>query len=299
MQEINSKQNKVYKLVKSLHMRKYREKHGLYILEGMKQVTHGLQMGLLPQFIFLMRSKSQEILNEWNKMSERKELSDCKDLITNKEFLHKQDGERKSTAGRTLESLNARLYILSDDLFFELSDTQHSQGVIGIFEIPKSPRLEHSKNCLVLDSLQDPGNVGSIIRNADAFGIRDIFLVKGSVDVYSAKVLRAAMGSFFNVNIYENLEMEEVYDLIKQRGNHLLLTDLQAQQYLSEYSFEHKDAGYALVLGNEGNGISPKWYEFEHEKIKIEMFGSAQSLNVAMASAILMYEMYIKCTKCI
>lgn len=274
MQEINSKQNKVYKLVKSLNVRKYREKHKKYILEGMKQITHGMQMGLLPELIFLMKSKSQEILQQWEKLD---------DFRTHKD-------ERYELMS---QSLSGRIYILNDELFSEISDTQNSQGVIGVYEILKCARLEHSKNCLVLDQLQDPGNVGSIIRNADAFGIRDIYLVKGSVDVYSGKVLRSAMGSFFNVNIYDDLEIEEVWDFIKKRGNLLLLTDLKAQKYLSEYSFGHKDAGYALVLGNEGNGIDPKWFEFEHEKIKIEMFGSAQSLNVAMASAILMYEMYI------
>lgn len=255
---INSKQNRLYKLAKSLKVRKYREKNRMYILEGMKQILHGVKMGLSPKYLFVKMSKY--------------------------DFLLQQEG---------FSNLKSDLYMMSDELFDEVSDTEHSQGIIALFEISENPLLPASSDCLILDQIQDPGNMGSIIRNADAFGITDIYLLKGCVDVYSQKVVRAAMGSLFNVNVHAPMELEELVEEIKSRGNTILLSDLSAQSMLHEFEFKNRERGYAVVLGNEGKGISPKWYEYKYESIKIAMFGSAQSLNVAMASAILMYELYL------
>lgn len=254
---INSKQNRLYKLAKSLKIRKYREKHGMYILEGLKQILHGLKMGLSPKYLFVKMSKSDSLLEQG-------------------EFLN----------------LNPA-YIMADELFDEISDTEHSQGIIALFEINERISLRSSSDCLILDQIQDPGNMGSIIRNADAFGITDIYPLKGCVDVYSQKVVRAAMGSLFHVNIHEPLELEEAVREMQNRGNTLLLSDLSASKMLHEFEFKNRENGYAVVLGNEGGGISKEWYKYKYESIKIAMFGSAQSLNVAMASAILMYELYL------
>ena len=178
-------------------------------------------------------------------------------------------------------------YIFSDSLFNDITTQENSQGVILIYETIEGDISKLRNNIVVLDRVQDPGNLGTIIRVADAAGYKDIILTKGSVDIYNDKTVRSSMGSLFNMNI---LYMEEnnLIEHLKENGYKLLVTALaeDAVNY-NEMKLEEKNA---VIFGNEGQGASEMIIEKSDQKVIIPIYGSAESLNVAMASGIILYK---------
>ena len=178
-------------------------------------------------------------------------------------------------------------YTFSASLFNEITTQENSQGIILIYEIIEGDISSLGNNIVVLDRVQDPGNLGTIIRVADAAGYKDIILTKGSVDVYNDKSVRSSMGSLFNMNI---LYMEEnhLIECLKEKGYKILVTALaeDAVNY-NEMKLEEKNA---IIFGNEGQGASEMIIEKSDQKVIIPIYGSAESLNVAMASGIILYK---------
>ena len=139
-----------------------------------------------------------------------------------------------------------------------------------------------------LDELQDPGNVGTILRTCLAFGYQDVFLSKGCASAYSSKTLSSSQGAIFKHNIKEgNLSPEEDILSLKEKGYKILATDLKSSDPLKELNIEKP---YALILGNEGKGVNPKILSLADKKVRIEMDG-IDSLNVGVAAGILLYEL--------
>lgn len=176
-------------------------------------------------------------------------------------------------------------YILNEKMFNNISDTVNSQGVIGIFKIQIKNQLENlnEKMILLLDKIQDPGNLGTIIRTADAAGIKTILFTKGTTDPYSPKVVRSAMGSIFYMNI---IQLDNI-DLLKQKGYTIVSSALEDSINYKDLKINGKTI---LVLGNEANGVSKEILKISDTKVKIPIYGKAESLNVSIAGAILMYE---------
>lgn len=171
---------------------------------------------------------------------------------------------------------------VSKEILCKISDTVTPQGIVAVCKIKdeKLDALRYGKKIVYLDKVQDPGNVGTIIRTADAFGIDGVVLSKECADVYSPKVVRSTMGSIFHLPIIRDVCVEELRKLDKK---------IYSSSLSGKEKFEIEDNSI-LVIGNEGNGISDETKEVTDEFIKIKMPGNAESLNASIAAGILMYE---------
>jgi len=173
-----------------------------------------------------------------------------------------------------------------------LAGTDNSQGIFCIVK-QREDRLEfilnHTNRFLVIiDRGQDPGNVGTIIRTCDWFGIDGVFLSKGTVELFNSKVVRSTVGSIFHIPIFEDVDLELLFPRLKQLGYHLFAADING-----EYLYHHVDyqIPMALVIGNENKGISKNFAGYFDKTIKIPSYGKAESLNMALAAAIMMSRM--------
>lgn len=175
----------------------------------------------------------------------------------------------------------ADIYLIKE-LFEEISSVEHSQGRLALFgKIKGNTNL--GKQVLVLNRVQDPGNVGTLLRSALAFGYHDVLLSKGCVDVYNDKVLRSSLGALISLNVVENLSNEEILHLLK--GYHLYVSTLEEAQNHREVFGE---SPFAIVLGSEAFGVDSEFLNQATKKVKIPMQSSMESLNVAIAGSILM-----------
>ena len=178
--------------------------------------------------------------------------------------------------------------IVSKEVFEKLSMTQTNQGILAIVPLEKKPLVEVPKGrYLIVDAVQDPGNLGTIIRTADAAGFDAVVLGEGCVDLYNDKVVRSMQGSQFHVAIYhENLM--DVYGKLKENDIPIAVTALHRDA--KDFKWLTGRESIAIVVGNEGNGIRDELIDSADCIIQIPMFGQAESLNVAIASGILMYQ---------
>ncbi len=175
--------------------------------------------------------------------------------------------------------------VVSDKVFSKLSDTVTSQGVVAVVEKKQSELVVPLGNCLVLDGLQDPGNVGTLIRTAAACGFTDVFAA-GCVDVYSPKVLRSAMSAHFCVNVQSADSIEKVFGVL--HGVEKVAADMNGESAFSA-TFSNK---VALILGNEGNGLSEYARSQVDRTVSLPMQNNFESLNVAVAGSVLMYKVF-------
>lgn len=175
--------------------------------------------------------------------------------------------------------------LLNDALFKQLSSVATPTGIIAVIKTPRREELPHEpESCVMLEDIQDPGNLGSILRSCAAAGITQIFLSKPSVNAWSPRVLRAAMGAHFSVDIYERTDLIE---LARHFPGRVLITRRDAQRAVFEVNLSGK---IALVFGNEGAGVSLELCACAHETIGIPMSGATESLNVAAAAAVCLFE---------
>jgi len=173
--------------------------------------------------------------------------------------------------------------LVSHEVLKSLSDTESPQGVVAeVVKCEQAPLSMDRGKLLVLENVQDPGNVGTLIRTADAFGFAGVICVGETADIYSPKVLRSAQGSHFHLPVVRGTA--EVYE----RLGSLLVTTLSKSSV--DYR-EIKLAHFALLLGNEGAGVSPRAIEAASRLVHIPMLGQAESLNVAVAGGILMSQL--------
>jgi TrmH family RNA methyltransferase len=234
-------------LLTSLQHKKFRREHGFFLVEGYKSVIEFISSGYQVDSIYHTPAIAPKMLNLSRKI--------------NFQEISMKDIEKISTL-------------------------KTPQDVIGLIKIPIWATLNYNslkqKFSLVLDSIQDPGNMGTIIRTADWFGITDIICSEDTVDVYNPKVVQATMGSLARVNVhYANLE-----EVLPQAGLPIFGAMLDGENiYNSNFGTEG-----LLIMGNEGNGISPAIERLITTKITIPRAGKAESLNVAIATAILCSE---------
>lgn len=237
--------------MKKLQTRKGRQKANTYLLEGPHLVEMAIQAGAPITGIYYVAKSWQPLYND---------------------YPHEE---------------------ISAAVADYLSETEHTQSVFAAVTMPAEPKpgasAPLSAAVLLLDGVQDPGNLGTIIRTADALGYQDIFLGKGTVDIYNSKVLRAMQGSHFKVNIVP-ADLETLIPTLQASGYYIMATELndQAQSVrdIDLTAFPKK----GIVLGNEGSGVSQTVLSLVDQSIYIPMQGSAESLNVAIAAAIVMYQ---------
>lgn len=251
---IQSKDNKTIKYIISLQQRKYRQKFGEYTVEGIRAVTDIGKKGFL-RSILIRESKRSEL-------------------------------EPLVQKGYTVSSV----YVVQDPIFDKIEHSVNGQGILGIAK--KCVNDLHSFIVddglyVALDGIQDPGNLGTIIRTAVAAGAKGIFLLKGTVDPYNEKCVRSTMSALCNIPIFEDVTVSEFYDFITDNTIKTYVTSLKNAKPYHTISYPKRTM---IILGNEGNGVSRDIIEMCDQAITIPMYGDIESLNVSIAAALCMYK---------
>jgi len=170
------------------------------------------------------------------------------------------------------------------DVIKKLSNTVNPQRIVGVAK--KLEEKELGNKILVLDDIQDPGNLGTIIRSSLAFGIDSIVLSPNTVDMYNDKVLRSSEGMIFHINIVRR-DLFELIDKLKEDNYEILGTSVSVGMYVDKVELNNK---YALIMGNEGNGVHEEILDMCDNYLYIPMNNKVESLNVAVATSIILYE---------
>ena len=258
MEKIESMSNAKIKHAASLHLKKNREKTGEFVAEGIRLAEMAAQSAWSCVFAFVTEEAASK--------------------------------DRVKKILETLEGKGSPVYVVSDKLYRKAAATEEPQGLLLVMRREKA-ELD-SVNCgksflVVLDGVQDPGNAGTMIRLADAAGMDGVILLKGSVDAFSDKTVRATMGSVFHIPICSNTDRKEFMEFVREKGIRLYATTLDEG---AKVCYEADLSGsIALVFGNEANGVSSDILRMA-EGMYIPMFGKAESLNVATAASALAYE---------
>ncbi|MBS5431888.1 MAG: RNA methyltransferase [Lachnospiraceae bacterium] len=192
---------------------------------------------------------------------------------------------------RRASACGIRPELVSDGVFAYLSDTQTPQGILCVVrqlsysleEVADAP----CQHMLVLDRLQDPGNVGTILRTAEGAGVTGILLDGECADIYNPKTIRSTMGSIFRMPFYYIQDLEEGIRYLKKRGICTYAAHLEGKRAYDEEDYRKP---CAFLIGNEGNGLRPEIADLADTYIRIPMAGEVESLNAAIASAVLMFE---------
>jgi len=181
--------------------------------------------------------------------------------------------------------------VVADSLFAKMSDTQTPQGILCVIRRPEwtvEQLFAAEKPLLVvLENLQDPGNLGTIIRTGEGAGITGVIMTAGTVDIYNPKVIRATMGSVFRVPCVYVPDLQAVLRQMRKKGIRTYAAHLEGKEYYDSFSFEE---GTAFLIGNEGNGLERETADAADSYLKIPMEGRVESLNAAIATSLLMYE---------
>ena len=255
---ITAKDNDKVKYTKSLLKSKNRNKELKFIIEGYRILTLAIECNAKIDYVFI------------NEDFEKKQ--------EHAEFL------------QILKSKNINTYKTTNKIFNELVDTESTQGILAVVKFNQRSIEENLKDehrfVLILDRIQDPGNMGTIIRTADAAGVDAIIALKGCVDIYNPKVIRSTMGSIFGMNIIHATQ-EEAVRILKLKNFDIVSSYLDTNNYYDKVEYNYKTA---LVIGNEANGINDELVSKSDVLVKIPIYGKAESLNAAISSAILMYE---------
>ena len=181
--------------------------------------------------------------------------------------------------------------IVADDVFKRVADTRTPQGIMSVLTCPhyELDELLASDNPLlvILEDLQDPGNLGTILRAAEGAGVNGVIMTKDTVDIFNPKVIRATMGSVYRIPFYQTDDLKNTIQVLKNKGIWVYAAHLQDSVCYDEADYRK---GTAFLIGNEGNGLKKETADAATQYIKIPMLGQVESLNAAMATSILMYE---------
>ncbi|WP_061312684.1 TrmH family RNA methyltransferase [Clostridium botulinum] len=250
---IESKENTIYKEAKKLKDRKNRNKINKYVIEGFRLVDEAIKANLDIDYLILTEIGYEKLDNYIDKDKIKK---------------HK-------------------VYCITDTLFKELASTENPQGIIAIVKMNNKKLDFQGVFYLFCDKVQDPGNLGTIIRTAHAAGVNGIVLSKGTVDIYNEKTIRSTMGSLFYMPIYYDDDEFSLIKSLKKDGFTLIVTSLESSK---DFFKEDLKGKIILTVGNEGNGVSNEVLDLADRRVKIPMPGGAESLNVAIATSIIIYE---------
>ena len=266
MELIVSKSNDNVKFIRSLNEKKYRTKYNAFYLEGVK-VT--------------------------NEILDKNEAIDILLIAYSKSLLISTNGGQ-ALLDRISSLKNVKVLEFEENIFKYMTDTVNTQGILVVMKIPKySLENEENKNIILLDKVQDLGNIGTIIRSCNAFGVDTILCTSGTADVYSPKAVRATMGGILNVKIIYLENIEEI-NLLKKIGYKIVTTSLNTKNSIDSIDYNNK---YIFVMGNEANGVSKEIIDISDFVVKIPMSEKIESLNVGVATSIILYEQYKKTSR--
>ena len=181
--------------------------------------------------------------------------------------------------------------VVSDSVFKSVSDTQTPQGILAVVSMPEY-KLDallkgEQTHLLILESIQDPGNLGTMIRTGEGAGITGVIMNKTTVDLFNPKTIRSTMGSIYRIPFIIADDLEETLAQLKQKGVTLYAAHLKGKH---DYDEEDYTSACGFLIGNEGNGLSDTIADMAEKYIKIPMEGKVESLNAAISATLLMYE---------
>lgn len=181
--------------------------------------------------------------------------------------------------------------VVSTEVFRKMSDTQTPQGVLTVLRQP-SYSLDELLNrptplFVILENLQDPGNLGTILRTGEGAGVTGVVMTEQTVDIFNPKTIRATMGSIYRVPFVYISDIADTLKKLHEKGVHTYAAHLEGSTYYDTFSFREPTA---FIIGNEGNGLRRETAEMAEHYLKIPMEGQVESLNAAMATGLLMYE---------
>ena len=185
--------------------------------------------------------------------------------------------------------VNRKYEVVEERIFEKLSDTKTPQGILSVVRQPKyelSDILREGNLYVILEDIQDPGNMGTIVRTAEGAGVAGIIMTKGCVDIYNPKTIRSTMGSVYRVPFVYVEDIAEAIAQIKAAGISIYAAHLKGEKYYDDINYGRA----AFLIGNEGNGLKDDTAALADTYIKIPMSGKVESLNAAVATSILMYE---------
>lgn len=253
--ELTGLQNPMVKAAAELKQKKYRQQQGLFLAEGLRTVEEAVRYGAVQSIFYTA-------------------IEDDRTRAVLEEAAAKQ----------------IKLVCVSDKVLKKIADTETPQGITAVCEM-RSKRLDDflasGKMLLVLDRVTDPGNIGTMLRTADAAGVGGLLLLQGCADIYAPKTVRASMGSLFHLPVLSGLSEELLVQAARKAGYELLVTCLDGADNLYKADLQGR---LAFVMGNEANGVSPALLAAADKRVFIPMQGRAESLNVAMAAGIVMFE---------
>lgn len=185
------------------------------------------------------------------------------------------------------DTKNIKIITISSKVFNDISDVKTPQGILAVIKKKPNKQIETNTDyILALDSLQDPGNMGTIIRTADSANINQIIINKTIVDPYSPKVIRSTMGAIYRINIIEVENLESTLKELQDKSFKVITTDLKAEKSIYDINYNRT----IVVIGNEANGVSQEVLEIADERVIIPMLGKTESLNASIAASIMIYE---------
>lgn len=195
------------------------------------------------------------------------------------------------TAQNIITRNNTLVLYVSDSVFAGISDTRTPQGIMAVVSQPNHSMdqvmAQDQGFFIIADEIQDPGNLGTLLRTAHGAGAHGLFLSKGCVDIYNPKTIRATMGSIFHIPLFIDMDIEWLIERLMTHNTNLYATALEESKMLYDYDYTKKTG---IIIGNEANGISEKTKEMVSNFIKIPMPGNAESLNASIAAGICMFE---------
>ncbi len=255
MQRISSKDNEFVKHIKKLKDKKYRDQSNEYVIEGIKLV--------------------EEAINENAKI---KQIVICEECTKTQEISKKL----------MYEIASFDCVYVTENVFNSITEVKNPQGILAVIERKNSENeINYNEDIIVaLDGIQDPGNLGTILRTVDSIGLKQILVSKETADVYNPKVVRSTMGAIFRVKVIECDNLEKTLKEIKKYKYEIVVTSLQTNESIYDIKYNKK----IIVIGNEANGVSKEIQEMADKKVKIPMLGKTESLNASVATGIVLYE---------
>ena len=253
MNIISSKDNEIIKNIRKLKEKKYRDIENSYIIEGIKLIKEAID-----------------------------EKANITQIVMCEEF--SDDEVDKDTL---FELARHNLINVTKNVFNLITDVKTPQGIIAVVEKKQNKDANYKEDIIIaLDDIQDPGNLGTILRTVDSANLKQVIVSKNTVDVYNPKVVRSTMGAIFRINIVEADDLKEELEKAKSRNYKVMVTSLNAKKNIYDADFNKK----VIVIGNEANGVSKEIQDMADEKVIIPMLGKTESLNASVATSIMVYE---------
>jgi RNA methyltransferase, TrmH family len=243
------------KYIKSLQLKKFREEEGQFIAEGKNNVEEGINSSYK-----------------------------CTHIILSEKY-----AEADPEILQIAQEKNIRYSITGEDEFNKAAGSVSPQGIMAVFNIPEVILPDFSsmdEPMVFLDEISDPGNVGTIIRTSDWFGIKHFLLSSGCADIYNPKTVRASAGSIFHLNLYKDIELSDIKGEVSKAGYDVAATVLDGED-LYKTELQKK---IIIIFSNESNGVSPEILKLVNKQITVPKYGEAESLNVANAAAVVLAE---------